>query len=89
MEGIFQNLVRKKQEHGSPKRSREMIEEEKFMEKHNVFMRKVLTKFIMHNEDRIGMYEKEKKSIKNNERAKNHFRTMSQPKSLKKVEPRP
>jgi len=54
-----------------------MIEEEKFMEKHNVFMRKVLTKFIMHNEDRMGMYEKEKKSIKNNERAKNHFRTMS------------
>jgi len=36
------------------------MEEEQFMKKHNDFMRKVLTKFIKHNEERQGLFEKDK-----------------------------
>lgn len=49
-------------------------------------MRKVLTKFIIHNEERMTVYEREKKKVKNAEKAKTHLRSMSEPKSLKKVE---
>lgn len=34
------------------------------MKKHNEFMRKVLTRFIDHNESRQSLYEKEKKYIR-------------------------
>ena len=66
MEGIFENVARKKADQSSNRATNEQIEEERFVQKHNEFMRKVLTKFIEHNENRQEIYEKEKKFIKRN-----------------------
>lgn len=63
-------------------------------------MRKVLTKFIIHNEERMSIFEREKKKARNNRnnyqtnsnnnnQPKNHLRSLSEPKLLKKTDPKP
>lgn len=42
-------MSKKKLENNMNKYNKELEEEEKFMKKHNEFMRKVLAKFIEHN----------------------------------------
>ena len=53
------------------------------MQKHNEFMRKVLTKFIEHNESRQALFEVDKNYIKRNDNP-NHIRSLSEPKIEKK-----
>ena len=40
-------------------------------------MRKVLTKFIKHNEERQVLFEQDKKFVRRNEDPKNHIRSLS------------
>ena len=49
-------------------------------------MRKVLTKFIEHNEHRQVLFEQDKKFVKRNDDPKNHLRSLSEPKLDKKKE---
>ena len=53
------------------------------MKKHNGFMRKVLARFIKHNENRQSSYQRQKDNIRKGDIGNthsHHFRTMSQPK---------
>ena len=53
------------------------------MKKHNEFMRKVLSRFIKHNESRQSFYQHQKDDIGKGDIRNihsHHFRTMSQPK---------
>jgi hypothetical protein len=70
---------------GSNQRQQQQ-EEEEFMKKHNSFMRKVLTKFIQHNEERQSLYEQEKKFLRKNAGPVTHLRTLSEPRKEKKKE---
>lgn len=50
------------------------------MKRHNEFMRKVLTRFIDHNESRQSLYQKEKQYIRKYDSLGKHIRTLSEPK---------
>lgn len=86
MEGIFESASRKKVDLDKSKRSSKQLEEEQFMDNHNSFMRKVLSRFIKHNENRQNIYEQEKLFIKRNDDKIRHKRVFSQPKLEKKKE---
>lgn len=78
MEGIFENVSKKKVEQDMNKYNKELEEEEKFMKKHNDFMRKVLEKFIKHNQERQNTYEKQKIFYSKDFKAR-HLRAVSEP----------
>lgn len=80
MEGVFENVSKKKLENDMNKYNKELEEEEKFMKKHNEFMRKVLAKFIEHNESRQKTYEKQKLFYKQDFKARVHLRSLSEAK---------
>ena len=52
-------------------------------------MRKVLTKFIIHNEQRMALLDREKKKPLRAEKQKTHLRSSSEPKLIKKAQPTP
>jgi hypothetical protein len=67
------------------KYSKELEEEEKFMKKHNEFMRKVLEKFIQHNQERQNAFQKQKVFYKKDFKGR-HLRAVSEPKLEKHKE---
>ena len=80
MEGIFENVNKKKIENDLNRYNREIEQEEKFIKKHNDFMRKILAEFIEHNESRQKIVERQKNHYRKDGKGLSHLRTQSQPK---------
>lgn len=76
MEGIFENVSKKKVEQEDPRLRREQQESERLAKQNQDFMRKVLGQFIEHNEERQQIYQKQKKFYAP---PTTHLRALSEP----------
>lgn len=79
MEGVFENVAKKKMDNQVNQNQKEIDQEEQFIKKHHNFMRQVLNQFIEHNEDRQRTLEKQKEFYRSKPTSRQPLRSTSQP----------